>query len=73
MEAQEDAGLRLANRFPGVTTVVLGDVVKDVCNALGIPFDQLMAHEAFEREVAFGSTVGIAAEGDLRNSMEDQS
>nr|WP_168940445.1 PIN-like domain-containing protein [Novosphingobium aromaticivorans] len=73
VEAQEDAGLRLANRFPGVTTVVLGDVVKDVCNALGIPFDQLMAHEAFEREVAFGSTVGIAAEGDLRNSMEDQS
>lgn len=72
VEAQDEVDRRLVNRFPDAQTVVLGEVVKDACNALGIPFGQVEAHEALERLVSFGETVGIAAEADLDNDMEDK-
>lgn len=72
VEAQDDPALRLGTRFPDRASVTLVEVVRDVCSTLGIPFAQIDAPEALERQVSFGGTIGIAAEGDLRNSMEEE-
>lgn len=72
VEAQDDPTLRLSNRFQDRDTVTLVEVVRDVCSTLGIPFNQIEPHDALERPISFGATVGIAAEADLRDSMEEK-
>lgn len=72
VEPQDDAALRLSSRFPDRSSVTLVEVVRDVCSTLGIPFSQIEPHDAMERPISFGTTVGIAGEADLQNSMEEE-